>query len=214
MEPSVLTQQDTDKAREHIRSHLARDPDNPKPFKRDLHNDDPQSSNPQQLQSRQPRRAKNNPTYNLDALSNIDSYITTQRLWTLRKHRNYCVGIGTSCIPGANRGLFTTKERHGSEYLCPYLGQIQKRTTHQPTGEYTYYDPAQDQYVHGNPATSYGPYANDPLNEQIANAKITFRKEKDEYWLQALGPIACFGEILTMYGCDFWIANNIIPLKT
>ena len=67
--------------------------------------------------------------------------------------------------------------------------------------------------MHGNPATSYGPYANDPLNEQIANAKITYRKDKGEYWLQALGPIARFGEILTMYGFDFWIANNIIPIE-
>ena len=63
----------------------------------------------------------------------------------------------------ANRGLYTMKERDGHEYLCPYLGQIQKReANHLPTGEYTFYDPTKNQYVHGNPATSYGPYANDP----------------------------------------------------
>ena len=72
------------------------------------------------------------------------------------------MGIGTSCIPEANRGLFTTKERNDSDFLCPYLGQIQKRDrNHQTTGEYTFYDLTLDQYVHGNAASSYGPYTND-----------------------------------------------------
>jgi hypothetical protein len=214
MEPSVLTQHDIEKAREHLRAHLAKDQENTTTSSRTLHHNSQQSPDPPIAITKSSRRAKNNPTYNLDALSKIDSYTTSQRLWTLRKYHNFNVGIGTSCIPEANRGLFTMKERNDSDFICPYLGQIQKRDRNQlTTGEYTFYDPTLDQYVHGNPATSYGPYANDPLNERMANAKITFRKERNEYWLQALGPIACNSEILLMYGVDFWLANNLIPTE-
>jgi hypothetical protein len=221
-EPSIITQEDINRARDHLRKHLASDNGTQALSTSD---DLPATSN-QHTKATTPnrtytqplhplRRAKNKPIYNLDALSKIGTYITTQRLWTLRKHNNFNVGIGLSCIPGANRGLFTTKERDGSEYLCPYIGDIQKRKDDlHPTGEYTFYDLSRNQYVHGNPATSYGPYSNDPLNEQLANAKITFRKEKNEYWLQAIGPIACNSEILTMYGVEFWIANNIVPTET
>jgi hypothetical protein len=213
-EPSIITQEDISRARDHLRRHLSGDNGTKAHNTRNELTKDTTPDHPHTQISHLPRRAKNKPIYNLDALSKIDTFITTQRLWTLRKHNNFNVGIGLSCIPSANRGLFTTKERDGSEYLCPYLGNIEKRKDNpHPTGEYTFYDQARDQYVHGNPATSYGPYSNDPLNEQLANAKISFRKEKNGYWLQALGPIARNSEILTMYGADFWIANNIVPTE-
>ena len=76
--------------------------------------------------------------------------------------------------------------------------------------EYVFYDPSLDQYIYGNPSTSYGPYANDPLNELHANAKIVWRSDVKQYWLRALGPIANRTEILIMYGIDYWLANRSI----
>ena len=58
--------------------------------------------------------------------------------------------------------------------------------------------------LHGNPATSYGPYANDMMDEQIANCKIRWREDYQQYWLQAQGPIAGRTEILMMHGHEFW----------
>jgi hypothetical protein len=129
---------------------------------------------------------------------------TTQRLYTLITCPNFYVGIGTSTIHGAQRGLFTTKERDDQDYLCPYLGDLQKDAPNSSIGEYSFYSPGRNETVHGNPSTSYGPYANDPMDETKANCKITWRASHRQYWLRALGPIANRTELLTMYGHEFW----------
>jgi hypothetical protein len=117
-----------------------------------------------------------------------------------------------SCLPGAQRGLFTTKERLDNEFICPYLGPLIKcDASNLPAGEYNFYDPVRNTIILGNPATSYGPYANDPLDEQHANCKIVWRESLGQYWLQAEGPIANRTEILLMYGYEFWQHNQSVP---
>jgi hypothetical protein len=89
---------------------------------------------------------------------------TTQRLYTLITCPNFYVGIGTSTIHGAQRGLFTTKERNNQDYLCPYLGDLQKDAPNSSIGEYSFYSPGRNETVHGNPSTSYR--QNIPDNKQ------------------------------------------------
>ena len=90
-------------------------------------------------------------------------------------------------------------------YICPYTGTIEPKTERASAhSEYTFYDPCRNMTLHGNPATSYGPYANDPMDEQKANCRIRWRKDHQQYWLQAQGPIAERTEILMMYGHEFW----------
>ena len=85
-----------------------------------------------------------------------------------------------------------------------------RTSTDPPIGEYSFYDPKRGQIIHGNPATSYGPYANDHMDESKANCQITWRPSHNEYWLQAQGPIAARTEILTMYGHEFWEKRKLL----
>ena len=122
------------------------------------------------------------PVYDVDALLRLNDFVTTQRLWTLRRRNNYAVGIGLSCLPGAQRGLFTVKEREDNEYICPYLGPLLiADPTNLPAGEYNFFDPLRNTVILGNPATSYGPYANEPFDEQHANCKIALREKLGQY---------------------------------
>ena len=197
--PSALNQDDLDRAREHLRRQLDTDPHSHPPViatQRTTYN----------------LRSIPRPTYDVDALLQLTNFSTTQALWTLRKHNNYSVAIGLSCLPGAQRGLFTTKEREDKEYICPYLGPLLDcDPSDLPTGEYNFFDPIRKVVIIGNPATSYGPYANDPLDEQHANCKIVWRSARGQYWLKAEGPISVRTELLLMYGHEFWDHNQLIP---
>ena len=198
-EPSVLGPTDFTMAREHLRNQLETDPHSHPPIQ------------PVQ-RSAYTLRSIPRPVYDVDALLRLSDFATTQALWTLRKHNNYSVGIGLSCLPGAQRGLFTTKEREDSEFICPYLGPlISCDTSNLPAGEYNFFDPVRSIVILGNPATSYGPYANDPLDEQHANCRIAWRKNRGQYWLKAEGPIASRTELLLMYGHEFWEHNQLLP---
>ena len=84
------------------------------------------------------------------------------------------------------------------------LGAQVDKSTDTPTGQYSYHDTTRGIVLIGNPATCYGPYANDPLDELKANCKIAWRQELKEYWLRAQGPIAASTELLLMYGHEFW----------
>jgi hypothetical protein len=205
--PSILTQEDYAKARAHLSGHLATEPIKP-------------SAQPNtQAKSKHPERehyhrecANKAVTYNIDELLNIHNYTTNQRLHKLRTCKGHGVGIGQSCIPGANRGLFTIKDREDKEYICPYTGTTEPKTERASAhSEYTFHDPRRNMILHGNPATSYGPYANDPLDEHKANCKIRWRKDYQQYWLQAQGPIAGRTEILMMYGHEFWEQSGTLP---
>ena len=195
----ALTREDFDKASQHLQRQLQIDNTTHQPIK-------PATRPPYQL------RTILRPTYDVDALLQLTDFTTKQALWTLRKRNNYFVAIGASCLPGAQRGLFTTKERDDSEYICPYQGPIMTCDPDNiPTGEYNFYDPIRGVVILGNPASSYGPYANDPLDEQHANCRIAWRESMNQYWLRAEGPIADRSEILLMYGYEFWEHNQLIP---
>ena len=192
-EPSILTKQDFDAAREHLKNQLHNNPQDHRP---------PTPAPTRKQQSRECNTIK--PTYDIDRLLNIDTFKMHGRLHFLRKSKRFGVGISTSIIPNAGRGLFKTRDRSDTEFICPYLGAQVKKSNDTPTGEYSYYDTTRGIVLIGNPATSYGPYANDPLDEQKANCKIAWRQELQEYWLKAQGPIAASTELLLMYGHEFW----------
>ena len=108
-DPPELTQHDFDNAIQHLQRQLETDNTMHQPIK-------PTIRPPYQL------RTLVRPTYDVDALLQLTDFTTSQTLWTLRKRNNYSVGIGVSCLPGAQRGLFTTREREDNEYICTYLG--------------------------------------------------------------------------------------------
>ena len=199
-EPSVLTQHDFDAAREHLKNQIRNNPHDHQPLK---------PAQPRTSHIRQCNTIK--PTYNIDRLLNIDTFTTHERLHFLKKSKRHGVGIGTSIIPNAGRGLFTIRDRSDNEYICPYVGAQVEKNSNAPTGQYSYQDTARGIILIGNPATSYGPYANDPLDEQKANCRIAWRQELQEYWLRAQGPIAASTELLLMYGHEFWEWQGSLP---
>ena len=111
--PSAMQNTDLHLAREHLKQQLEKEP----------------NSHPQPQPIQRPTYTLRNiprPTYDVDALLQLTDFATTQMLWTLKKRKTYSLGIGHSCLPGAQRGLFTIKEREDNEFLCPYLGPIIK----------------------------------------------------------------------------------------
>jgi hypothetical protein len=51
---------------------------------------------------------------------------------------------------------------------------FRSHNAHNLTSTHSYQDTVRGIVLIGNPATSYGPYANDPLDEQKANCKIAW----------------------------------------
>ena len=96
-------------------------------------------------------------------------------------------------------------------YFIPWLisqvsksGQDDKRTR----SDAIYQIPSTGTYVIGDKRTSYGPWINDPLDQNKVNCMIKYNKKKKRLEVQ-VGPldIQSYGELFICYGEDFWGAH-------
>jgi hypothetical protein len=131
------------------------------------------------------------------------------------------VEIRESTLGTGQFGLFAKKNIPTKTVICFYRGQsflispeeLKKR----PPDFFTnrdFYDPSSHAFIHGSPQ-SFGTYANDPLNEQLYNARIKFIKFNGElkFCLASTRNIIAGEEIFVNYGNEFWRHTRITPIR-
>jgi hypothetical protein len=118
-----------------------------------------------------------------------------------------------STIPNSGEGLFEAKGGVIKEgvvfalYHGPrYRGNL---PTHLPTSDSIWEGPpcsdsGRGRWVVGDKSISYGPYANDSLDDSKVNAHIHYDSVRDRFVLKALCDIRAYEEIFIAYGAGFW----------
>ena len=121
-------------------------------------------------------------------------------------------------MPGGGDGLFVSDtDIPETSVGCMFEGpRVATDVKAAATGANTVFEGPQDvilRFIVGDRRISYGPYANDPLDELRVNAEIRYNRAYDRFEIWSLRHLYAHEEIFIAYGADFWYHHRgSIPL--
>ena len=121
--------------------------------------------------------------------------------------KNQLLVVADSTIPGAGKGLFTLKNVPAGTRICTYEGERLSKEDLPipnifPRFDYVWTNNTLTIIIDGYNKTSFGPFMNDPADEELCNADIVQRNSK--VYVETTRELFSFEEVLTSYGGGYW----------
>ena len=122
------------------------------------------------------------------------------------------LGIGVSFIPKAGLGLFACRDYKAGEFVGYYTGPIIPASqVKSSNSKYLLRNPVTNEVIDGADKSSYVSRANDHLDGEGDNTRLTTFQGK--LCLRTTAVVASGQEMYTSYGNDFWFSTDHFHLR-